>query len=137
MLRFLPRKTDPVSDSGQRPITYKAVNLPEGLALSGGIVTGQIAEEGDYPITLIAENKLGFCENGKKVIHVLKKKLHNGDYALAVFNLGETVETVKVYLDEKTEIRDVWAKEDLAAAETVVLEEMHPHTVRMFRMKRC
>jgi len=74
-------------------------------------------------------------EDGKKIIHVLKKKLHNGDYAIAVFNLGETTEDVKVYLDEKAQIRDVWAKENLEAAETIVLAQMPPHTTRMFRIK--
>ncbi len=71
----------------------------------------------------------------KKIIHVLKKKLYNGDYAIAVFNLGETTEDVKVYLDEKAQIRDVWAKENLEDAETIVLAQMPPHTTRMFRIK--
>ena len=44
---------------GQRPMTYKAINLPEGLELSEGIVRGQIENEGDYVVTLIAENALG------------------------------------------------------------------------------
>ncbi|MBR6729039.1 MAG: putative Ig domain-containing protein [Clostridia bacterium] len=74
-------------------------------------------------------------ESGKKIIHVLKKKLHNGDDAYVVFNLGETVEDVKIYLDEMAEIRDVWAKENLDNAEAIVLNDMQPHTARMFRVK--
>ncbi len=73
-------------------------------------------------------------EDGKKKIHVFKKKLHDGDYAYAVFNLGETVENVKIYLEEMSEIRDVWAKENLDDSENVVLGEMYPHTTRLFRV---
>ena len=45
--------------TGQRPITYSIPDLPEGLSLSDGIVSGKIACEGDYKLTLIAENPLG------------------------------------------------------------------------------
>ena len=72
-------------------------------------------------------------EDGKKIIHVYKKMLSNGDYALCIFNLGETKEVVKVYLDGPSKIRDVWGKcdnEDGALLHKV----MHPHTVRMFRI---
>ncbi len=51
--------------SGQRPITYSVEGLPAGLALKGGIITGAVANEGDYEITIIAENALGRAE--KKV----------------------------------------------------------------------
>lgn len=74
-------------------------------------------------------------EEGKKVIHAFKKKLYNGDYAIAIFNIGETSENVKIYLDEMSEIRDVWAKENLENAENIVLSDMPPHTVRVFRVK--
>jgi len=74
-------------------------------------------------------------DDGKKKIDVLKKKLHNGDYAIAVFNLGEDFEDVKVYLDEVSKIRDVWAKENLSDTETIILSEMAPHSTRLFRIK--
>ncbi len=74
-------------------------------------------------------------DDEKKKIDVLKKKLYNGDYAIAVFNLGEDFGDVKVYLDGTSEIRDVWAKENLNDAETIVLERMPPHTTRLFRIK--
>ena len=45
--------------TGQRPITYSIPDLPEGLSLSDGIVSGKIECEGDYKLTLIAENPLG------------------------------------------------------------------------------
>ena len=74
-------------------------------------------------------------ETGNKKIHAFKKKLYNGDLTYAVFNLGSTVENVKLYLDELSRIRDVWAKEDLDESATIVLTEMQPHTVRLFRVQ--
>lgn len=47
---------------GERPITYGAIDLPEGLKLDGGIITGQIAEAGNYTVTLTAQNALGKAE---------------------------------------------------------------------------
>lgn len=45
--------------TGQRPITYRAENLPEGMELNNGILTGKIEQEGEYTVTLCAENELG------------------------------------------------------------------------------
>lgn len=59
---------------GQRPITYKVINLPEGLKLSDGIVTGQVKEEGEYLVTLIAENALGRDEK-ELTLEIYKDRL--------------------------------------------------------------
>ncbi len=48
--------------TGERPITYGATNLPEGLELKDGIIIGQIEEEGNYTVMLTAENALGKAE---------------------------------------------------------------------------
>ena len=48
--------------TGERPIKYSAENLPEGLTLENGIITGSVSEEGVYPITFKAENALGTYE---------------------------------------------------------------------------
>ncbi len=45
--------------TGERPVKYSAKNLPEGLILENGIITGKVAKEGEYKVTLIAENALG------------------------------------------------------------------------------
>jgi hypothetical protein len=74
-------------------------------------------------------------EDGKKCIHVLKRKLADGDYAIAVFNLGETTETLKIYLDDDSQIRDVWAKEDMKPDDRIEICGMMPHSARMFRVK--
>ena len=48
--------------TGERPLTFKAQNLPDGLILKNNIITGKVSKEGVYTITLIAENRLGVCE---------------------------------------------------------------------------
>lgn len=74
-------------------------------------------------------------EDGKRMLHVLSRRLSDGDVAYAVFNLGETTENVKVYLDEISSVRDLWAKEDLNDTKTIALPQMPPHSVRLFRVK--
>ncbi len=50
-----------VMATGLRPMTYGALGLPAGLTLdpSTGVITGSVAAKGDYPVTLIAENRAG------------------------------------------------------------------------------
>lgn len=55
-----------IAASGKRPIAFRVENLPEGLLLNEkGILTGTLPE-GDYAMTLVAENELGRDE--KKVM---------------------------------------------------------------------
>lgn len=75
-------------------------------------------------------------EDGKKIIHVFRKKLKNGDVAYSIFNLGETGENVIVYLDDTSFVRDVWAKKDLGLNNKISVS-MQPHTVRMFRVSEA
>ena len=53
--------------TGQRPVKYGAENLPEGLTLNDNIITGAVVAEGDYEITLTAENALGKAEKKVKL----------------------------------------------------------------------
>ena len=48
--------------TGKRPIEYGAENLPEGLTLKDGIITGKIEKEGNYEVVLLAKNELGFAK---------------------------------------------------------------------------
>ena len=48
--------------SGKRPMTYGAENLPDGLVLENGIITGKVDIDGEYEIKLVCENELGRCE---------------------------------------------------------------------------
>jgi len=72
-------------------------------------------------------------EDGKRLVHVFKKKLSGGDTAYAVFNLGESEECVNIYLDGESGIRDVWAKKDLPRASKIVASTK-PHTVKIYRI---
>ena len=51
--------------TGERPMSFRAENLPEGLTLKDNVITGAALNEGNYEVTLIAQNALGICK--KKV----------------------------------------------------------------------
>ncbi len=53
-----------IAATGERPMSFSAENLPDGLILNNntGIITGKISREGDYVVTLIAKNNLGKAE---------------------------------------------------------------------------
>ncbi len=48
--------------TGKRPVKYGAKNLPDGLKLENGIITGSVKNKGEYCATLTAENELGKAE---------------------------------------------------------------------------
>ena len=66
------------------------------------------------------------------VLDVFEKKLEDGSYAYAIFNLGEKEETVSIAFAEEVMLRDVWAKEDLGQFASLELA-MAPHTVRILK----
>ena len=74
-------------------------------------------------------------EENDRIIHIFKKELADGGFAIAAFNLGKSAESVTVSLDEMCTVRDVWAKKNLPSADTLNLV-LHPHTVRVYRMLR-
>ena len=47
--------------TGKKPLTYAATGLPDGLKLDAatGIISGVVANKGDYPVTLTVHNSLG------------------------------------------------------------------------------
>jgi len=59
-----------ISATGERPMTFDASNLPAGLALDEktGRITGSLAKEGEYAVTLIATNARGRAERVLKII---------------------------------------------------------------------
>lgn len=50
-----------IAATGQRPVTFSAKGLPQGLSLAAktGIITGQVAQRGTYRTTLLVKNALG------------------------------------------------------------------------------
>lgn len=72
-------------------------------------------------------------EGNGRMLHVFRKKLADGSFAVAAFNLGDQYDVARIYLDEVCAVRDAWAKKDLPDTDTLILS-MPPHTVRVFRL---
>lgn len=70
--------------------------------------------------------------NGKN-IRVFKRKLSDGSFAIAIFNLGDKIENVKVYLDDDFNMRDVWAKKDVGKSDIIDIY-LHSHTVKIYKL---
>jgi alpha-galactosidase len=56
-------------------------------------------------------------ERGAKHLHVFEKKLSDGSYAIAFFNLGDDLFVVNT-LEEEAVLRNLWAKTDLPKQKT-------------------
>ena len=69
---------------------------------------------------------------GNRHIDVFEKKLQDGTLAYAVFNFGETDETVELSSSEKSTVRDLWAKEDISHFGDVSLK-VFSHTARILK----
>lgn len=56
--------------TGEKPIRFEAENMPAGLALdeSTGIISGKVAQKGDYQVTLTAKNNLGEDQKELRII---------------------------------------------------------------------
>lgn len=59
-----------VPATGVAPITFAAENLPEGLTLDAatGIITGQVAKEGEYTVKLTATNAKGTATRDLRIV---------------------------------------------------------------------
>ena len=68
---------------------------------------------------------------GEKYVRVYRKPLENGDDAVAIFNIGNTVETVTVKTGVNS--RDVWAKKDIDTSDGTYKVTMPPRTVKLIR----
>lgn len=74
-------------------------------------------------------------EGEGRMLHIFKKELEGGNVAYAIFNLGEKEETAKIYLREKSNVRDVWAKKDMNPTSTISVI-MPRHTARIFKVSK-
>ena len=74
-------------------------------------------------------------ETGKKSVHMFKKKLSDGSVAYAVFNIGETCESLNIHLDDVCTVRDVWMKNDMPTLDRISFV-IYPHNVKVFRTKK-
>ena len=59
-----------IAATGERPLTYKAADLPPGLVLerNSGRITGRLPTRGRYPVNLRVENHLGSTERSLLII---------------------------------------------------------------------
>ena len=59
-----------IAATGDRPMTFSAEGLPKGLALDPrtGRITGCVKKAGEYTVKLRAENGLGSCERGLRIV---------------------------------------------------------------------
>ena len=59
-----------IAATGQRPMSFSAKNLPEGLSVDTktGIITGKVVQKGTYLATLKAKNELGETTKTLKII---------------------------------------------------------------------
>jgi alpha-galactosidase len=69
------------------------------------------------------------------------KPLENGDLALALFNRGETIATVRaiwelIGLQGKHKVRDLWAQADLGSFRDFYSADVAAHGVVMLRIAR-
>ena len=86
---------------------------------------------------ILAIHQDAACSVAKPILRaegldVMEKQLSDGSYAYAFFCIGESACEVKAVLDCACTPRDVWAKCDLTAGDTIGLS-MQPHTVRILR----
>ncbi|MBR3966865.1 MAG: hypothetical protein IKJ91_07320 [Clostridia bacterium] len=70
-------------------------------------------------------------ETNGGILHVFEKTMSDGRYAYAFFNTGDTKNKFTAVFETETDIRDVWAKEDVSKTDRFVIENM-PHTVKIF-----
>lgn len=77
-------------------------------------------------------------KEGNRQLDVFEKQLENGDYAYAIFNLGEVDEEIRFITGDCT-VHDVWAKECLISSgekcESIYFMPA-PHTVRIIRTSK-
>ena len=59
-----------IAATGNRPMTFAAKNLPDGLQLDAktGIITGKVAQRGEYKVTLKAKNKRGTATRELRIV---------------------------------------------------------------------
>lgn len=59
-----------IAASGKRPMSFDALNLPEGLTVDKktGIISGKVLNSGEYTVTLVAKNNFGSTTSKLKIV---------------------------------------------------------------------
>ncbi|MGN1047115.1 MAG: alpha-galactosidase, partial [Eubacteriales bacterium] len=72
---------------------------------------------------------------GQRDTSIYRRELWGGDFAVAVFNMGEAEFCDTFELGGTYHIRDVWAKEDVGTADRLPID-LIPHSVVVYRMSK-
>ena len=58
-----------IAATGERPMSFDAINLPKGLSLDRktGIITGTVSDKGEYKVLLTAQNKFGAIKSELRI----------------------------------------------------------------------
>jgi hypothetical protein len=67
-----------------------------------------------------------------RYLDILERQLEDGNYAYAIFNLGEKEENIEI-TNENSVIRDLWAKENISSSDKMSLT-IHPHTAKILKI---
>ena len=128
--------------SGERPMSFKAENLPEGIVIDAenGILSGSVKENGNYTITFVAENAHGTARQdftlkvGRKIaltpplgwnswncwgLSVSQEKVMSSAAAIIDKGLAD-------YGYSYINIDDAWQADDRAPDGTIVPNEKFP-----------
>jgi len=71
-------------------------------------------------------------EQHEEMVFAFRRPLEDGSCSYAVFNLGESEQNVALTFPEETQVRDVWAKQDLGKTARLQLQ-IPPHCTRIFK----
>ena len=71
-------------------------------------------------------------KDGDRYLDIYEKMLEDGSYAYAIFNFGNVSESISATAFADCNIRDLWAKEDIAHGEKLTLD-LFPHTVKILK----
>ena len=75
---------------------------------------------------------LSRIKENERYFDIFEKKLEDGAYAYAFFNLGEVSEKITPSTKPDSTVRDLWAKENISHSGKITLE-IPPHTVRILK----
>lgn len=94
------------------------------------ICNDEIIEINQDPLASYPELQKSY---GQRDTVIYRRKLSGGDFAVAVFNMGETQFCDTFELGGLYRIRNVWAKEDMGKADRLDIDIM-PHCAAVYRM---
>ena len=136
--------------TGARPIAFSAKKLPAGLVLDSktGIISGSLAEAGEFLVKVTARNAAGQAKteiktaqrltNGPAGVEIWAKKLADRSLAVGIFNRGNAAVSVNLFwhdlgLRTRPAVRDLWLRKNLGRQKNFTAE-LPPHGCVLLRV---